>query len=111
LALARPKRSGGTIGWDDRLRATRSGNDRRDNFLLALSLSKKFSFTDDKLGIKMIHLYREDGDMAQRVEMSYKVSGYLHFLGRYFWFAGNSDDAWGQMDDKDMLHFELKYSF
>lgn len=100
-----------TFGWDDRLRGTRSGNDRRDNFLFAIGLSKQFAFTNDKLGMAVIHSYREDGDMAQRVEMSYKVSDYLYLLGRYYWFAGNSDDPWGQMDDKDMLHFELKYSF
>jgi hypothetical protein len=100
-----------TFGWDENLRGTRSGNDRQDLFVYALSLSKKFAFTNDRLGVTFIHAYTEDGDMRERFDLTYQISDYLSFLGRMLLFNGNSNDRWGQSRDKDTLHFELRYTF
>ncbi|MDP6559869.1 MAG: hypothetical protein QF619_07095 [Candidatus Binatia bacterium] len=100
-----------TFGWDSRLRGAKSGSDRRDYFLTAMSLRKEFAFINRRLSMGLVHFYREDGDMKQQFNVTFKFSDYLKLLTRYYWFAGNSNDSWGQNDDKDMLHFEMKYEF
>lgn len=83
----------------------------RDEWAVLLALSKTFKFTDDRLALKWISSFLDDGSGTQRYSLDYTLSDYLSLMGRYWGFFGHSDDLVGMFGDRDQIELMIKYEF
>lgn len=99
------------FGWDRSIIGLAQPT-RSDRWIFTGSFSHPFGFTSDRLVGTIIPQYQTGSDDFQvRIEASYRISSYLNFKMRYFGKEGPSDGGFGYADDKDLLYWELLYSF